>query len=739
MNDKVFSLIDYTDAPYEDGNEIQKFYSLNLITGVDVTNSVPHLIFPGAFLNDMAANFYIIYDKGNLTIEPGTLSVETKAFSSNYGAILTDKDIPTTFATVDTNFELIEAIFLEGIPYYFEKVGGDDTKYTLGGPIKMEVGVYNIFITDLEDNYTINYGDNHGTLTITPANLTVETTTAANIEYGGAPGITTVISGFPFKDDGNDLNNEDVSTLFLDGIPYFFMKQGEIPDCEACIKYYLPYAADTDKMDVGIYDIFITDDPNDNYKIQFAADRGTLIVEPATLTVTTTAFSVEYGDSVSDVISTEISGFTFEDENVSNVFTEGIPYLFNGYNTVTELGSYLITVETHSDNYVIDYSPEHGGLTINSKELFPETAYYKANYGDFVLSNLSTEFGFVYGELESDVYTDGVPYTFVKDGVTYQKTDRLEVGIYDIKIDAPVSGNYVINSYGSGHSKLDITPATLNVTISPPELIVNQGDTPALIAEFTGFVNEEVVNDVFPTGIPYSYEGEPGIFDDTSVPGVFTVRIEDPTNYEVEYNEATLFVNPFNDEIKKVRTYADCVSNNQDGTYTVTYRYENDNDDAVFAAGDDNILSGPAEPTATGTLPTIFMPGSGTFEIIFNGEQLVWSLTTYEGTHKSSVSSASTSGANVCDAKLDGAYAIGPNPVFNKLTITQNIVETSWVYVYNMNGIILRGANQEYEFDGTNVTEITIDTSTLIVNALYVVRIQSENGDVRSYNIIKQQ
>ena len=131
------------------------------------------------------------------------------------------------------------------------------------------------------------------------------------------------------------------------------------------------------------------------------------------------------------------------------------------------------------------------------------------------------------------------------------------------------------------------------------------------------------------------------------------------------------------------------------------------------------------------------MPGSGTFEIVFNGEQLVWSLTTYEGTHKSSVSSASTSGANVCDAKLDGAYAIGPNPVNDELTITQNIVETSWVYVYNMYGIIVRGANQEYEFDGTNVTQITVPMYNL-PNALYVVRIQSENGDVRSYNIIKQ-
>ena len=226
------------------------------------------------------------------------------------------------------------------------------------------------------------------------------------------------------------------------------------------------------------------------------------------------------------------------------------------------------------------------------------------------------------------------------------------------------------------------------------------------------------------------------IFYDTSVPGVFTVSIEDPTNYVMAYtNEATLFVNPFNDEIKKVRTYSDCVSYNGPNDYTVTYRYENDNDTAVFAAlGADNNLSGPAATTASGTLPTIFMPGSGTFEINFNGDQLVWSLTTYDGTHKSSVSSASTSGSSECDAKLDGSYTIGPNPVTSILNITQNIVENSEVRIYNM-----YGSEMDYgsiiSFNGTFETK-EVNMSGFI-NALYIVRIVSDTN-VRTYNIIKQ-
>jgi len=277
-------------------------------------------------------------------------------------------------------------------------------------------------------------------------------------------------------------------------------------------------------------------------------------------------------------------------------------------------------------------------------------------------------------------------------------------------------------------------------------LIVNQGDTPALTTTFiSGNAYEEGVNDVFGADVPYEFVDEFGdIFYDTSTPGVFTVSIEDPTNYVMAYtSEAILFVNPFNDEIKKVRNYSDCVKHNDDrpGTYTVTYRYENDNDYAVYVApgddnnplsGADNNLTGPAAATAEGKLPTIFMPGSGTFEIVFNGEQLVWSLTTYEGTQKSSVSSASTSGASECDAKLDGAYKIYPNPFKSDFKIEQITMESSKVDVYNMYGLkVIDGPS----FVGDFSTK-TIDMGHL-PDALYIIRIVSATA-VRTFNIIKQ-
>ena len=490
IKDKVFSLIDYTDAPTDVPNEIQKFYSLNLITGVEVTNGQPHLIFPGAFLNSMAANFYIRYEKGNLTIEPGTLSVETEDFSSEYDTIITDEALPTTFTTVDTNFELIEAIFPDGIPYYFMKEGksrdncvdDDCTEYTMGGPIKMDVGIYEIYIDDVANNYDLVYGDNHGKLIITEAKLTVNNTTAANIEYGGTPVITTNITR-------NNDPDVDVSTAVFpdpDQIPYFFMKQGETPDCETCIKYHLPYVIGTDKMDVGEYDIFITDDPNDNYAIvEYAENRGTLTVTEATLTVnTTTAVNINYGGS--PVIITDISGFgNGEDASVLSG-TNGIPYFF------------MKAGETRDD--CVDCSE----YTID---------------GDI----------------------------------------KMDVGVYDIFID-DLSDNYTID-HASGRGTLTIEKANLSVTITPTESIINQGDTPGLTASFGPFAyaDENEFNVFQPEGITYYFVDEDGYEGSITDAGVLTVKIEDPTNYEIVYNnEAKLFINP--DDVSKIRTYADCVA-----------------------------------------------------------------------------------------------------------------------------------------------------------------------------------
>jgi len=394
-----------------------------------------------------------------------------------------------------------------------------------------------------------------------------------------------------------------------------------------------------------------------------------------------------------------------------------------------------------SANFNITY--QSGRLIINPKDLNVSTENITIPYGEILTETkllAYTEFdGWAFeGEAQESVETvfpDGVPFYFVKDNVEYELYELKEIGDYEIKIRNPK--NYlVINNYDDTHGKLTITAAVLNLIISPEEAITTQGDLPDLTFDFSGFVYDDDVNTVFPDGIPYYFVDEYGNeFYDTSVPGSYYVKVEDPENYIIVSNESHLFINPSDANFKKIRTYADCVSYdpNEIGNlkYTVVFRYENDNNYPIYVnVGEDNKLTGSAY---SGELPTVFMPGDGTFEIKFDGNQLVWSLTTYDGTHKSSVSSASTSESGKCDAKLDGAYTIYPNPVSTTLYIKQNVIESNAsVLVLNMYGFVVINAGTFTQPFSTKEVDMSI-----LPQGLYIVRITSDI-EVRTYNILKE-
>lgn len=735
--DKIFSLIDYTDVPTAENltNEIEKFYALNLITGIDATSEGEyHYIFPGAFLNAMAANFNVVYDKALVTIDKGILQVTAVDFESSYGSVLTDKDIPTTFSKT-ANYEVIEAIFPDGIPYYFMKEG-DPIEYTLDGEVRMGVGIYDIFIRDEAANYNIEYGESHGKFTISEAALEVATTTAPAIKYGETPAVTTVFSGFA---DG-----EDQTTLFPEsdgGILYYFMKQGDEPDCVDCIRYTI---GGEEKMDVGIYNIFITDVPNDNYKIEHAIDRGTLTITEAILEFNPVADDINYGSTpvinpgFGDFAYAENSDILKDDQGKMPYYfmKEGDPTLYTvGGTEKMNVGVYEIYLtDDANDNYSILSNPERGTLTVLPLQVTVQTANLEKVYGyNLTQGDVTTIFdAFAHGENVLVVFgSEQIPYYFTDGSGEYEMEDAKDAGTYNIRI-REANENYTF-SYDAAFNLFVVTRKTLTATID--DLLINQGEVPQFTASFDGFVSGENEDSVYPEGIPYYFVDEYGTESDYNDTGAFTIRIRnDRKNYDIELNNATLFINPFDDSVKKVRTFADCVSYNNDGSYTVTFRYENDNLDPVFVPlGEFNNLSGPGSNGTIGELPTIFMPGSGTFKIQFNGDQLTWSLYTYGSFNKSSISSANQSDTGECDAKLDGSYTLFPNPVTEGyLDITQNYPEVSTVYILNMYGSILYIDN---DFNGINES-IRIDMSGY-EGGLYIVRIESVD-QVRTYSIIKQ-
>ena len=729
---EVFTILDAEDAPPEDGSDdertISEIYALNLLTGIDVTSNEEnrHYVYPGAFLNAMSANFNLTYGEGRIVINPKDLNVSTSNITIPYGQAITEAELLelTIFDGWAFEGEFQESaaiVFPDGVPFYFVK---DNVEYELS-ELK-ELGDYEIKIRNPK-NYLINNAkdDTYGTLTITAATLTFNPDEVA-IKYGETPVIVPNFGSFAYSDQ----ENEDVLKDSNGKIPYYFMKAGDVE------KYTINGAI---KMGVGAYEIFIEDVDTDNYIIELNPNRGKLIISEAVLTVKTGNLDLKYGDNITNAITTEISGFTY-DESIVSVFGSSIPYVFTDendialtINDVKAIGLYTIGVEA-PQNYVIDYAEDHGVLIISPKELHPETAYYETSYGSFNVNNLVTDFGgFAYDEIETEVFPDGVKYSFEKEGAYYGAGDKLSVGNYNILIEG--TQNYIINSYGLNHGILKILPAELSVTISPVNIIVGQGELVNLSFEFVGYGYDDNKTTVFPDGIPYYFIDENGNeYDNTSLPGAYNIKIDDPKNYFIDSNEAYVFVNPI-DSSKKIRTYADCVGYDRkaagDLKYTVVYRYENDNDYPVYVnEGEDNKLIGTA---FSGKLPTIFMPGDGTFEIKFDGNQLVWSLTTFDGTHKSSVSSSSTSGSGKCDAKLDGAYSIYPNPVSTILNLKQNVVENNVsVLVLNMYGFVVINAGTFMQPYSTK----EIDMSGLSTG-IYIVRITSDT-DVRTYNIVKE-
>ncbi len=226
---------------------------------------------------------------------------------------------------------------------------------------------------------------------------------------------------------------------------------------------------------------------------------------------------------------------------------------------------------------------------------------------------------------------------------------------------------------------LSTLAANFNITfgfgryaISPAELIVTTGDflihqneeidVTQIPLQIEGFVYEENIDSLFPDGISFIFIDDYGRVFEPGDSGIFNIYLEDPLNYDLQYaSVGKLYVSPYDGNLRKVRSYLDCIEVDleaPDGLYyTANYRYLNPNDVAIYVLqGPDNNLSGPA--VREGEPPTVFLPGEGTFKIRFDGQRMVWSLTTFDTTQKSSTSSEATAESGKCDAKDVGSPAL---------------------------------------------------------------------------------
>lgn len=304
--------------------------------------------------------------------------------------------------------------------------------------------------------------------------------------------------------------------------------------------------------------------------------------------------------------------------------------------------------------------------------------------------------------------------------------------IYPGAFLSSLAANFNI-SFGFG--RYGISPAELTVTTG--DYLIHQGeeiDVTQIPLQIEGFVYEENIDSIFPEGIEFRFEDDYSREYEPGDSGIFNIYIQDPENYTLQYaSVGKLYVSPNDGNLRKVRSYLDCIEVDLDAPdglyYTANYRYLNPNDVTVYVLqGPDNNISGPA--VREGEPPVIFLSGEGTFKVRFDGQRMLWSLTTFDTTQKSSTTSEATAESGKCDAKDVGSieeagYSIFPVPFEDQLTIQRSVYETGTVEVHNTSGLLIASES----FRKNNANDIILDMSS-VPAGIYFIRISTSSGTI---------
>jgi hypothetical protein len=147
--------------------------------------------------------------------------------------------------------------------------------------------------------------------------------------------------------------------------------------------------------------------------------------------------------------------------------------------------------------------------------------------------------------------------------------------------------------------------------------------------------------------------------------------------------------------------------------------------------GPDNLLVS-AKPFS-GTQPELLQPGGGSFEVLFNGDKLTWTLTTYDKGKKTSIASSASSSSSRCKKGNSevpggrGGYTPYPNPFDRYTTVVvpdaTSAPSTSSIQIVNQWG---RKYPVDMEWSAANMT-LTFDFYGY-PRGYYVISIQRPDG-----------
>ena len=289
------------------------------------------------------------------------------------------------------------------------------------------------------DNYTVGY--NPGSVTVKPAQLLI-TASSTSFVYGhAAPAINALYSGFK--------NGETSSVLT------------QQPTCSTTA---------TSTSAVGTYPSSCSGAAAANYQINYGT--GAVLVTRASLIITASSGSFQYGHSVPAVTAT-YSGFQGGDGPGS---LATLPSCTTSATSHSPVGSYTTSCSgAVSGNYSIAYA--NGSMAVNKATLTITAYSASVGFGDDIPAITPVFSGFVNGDDQFDLIT--------QPSCSTTATSTSPAADYPTTCSGASASNYTI-SYQPG--VLSIVKAILNVTASSATIFY--GGTPPTITPFyDGFLN----------------------------------------------------------------------------------------------------------------------------------------------------------------------------------------------------------------------------------------------------------
>jgi 6-phosphogluconolactonase (cycloisomerase 2 family) len=594
----------------KNGENITASYST---TASSTSNVGTYPIVPAVSDNGTAAlvNYTVALNNGTLTVTPAPLTVSAANASMVFG-----DPVPALSGTIT------------GI-----KNGNNITAtYSSTATSTSNVGTYPIAPT-LSDNGTgalANYTvtSNNGTLTISPAPLTVTAANASMIYGDPLPAFSGTITGiknannitatysttatsasnagtYPIvpapSDNGTGalanytvtlvngtltinpapltVTAANASMVFGNPLPAFSGTITGIRNADNITASYTTTA--TSASNVGTYPI--TPVPSDNgtgklanYTVTLV--NATLTITPAPLTVTAANASMAFGDAV-PALSGTITGIK-NGNNITGVYTTTAT-------STSPVGTYPITAAASDNgtgalaNYTVTLV--NATLTITPAPLTVTASNASMIYGDPVPAFSGTITGIKNGNNITASYSTTA-------------TSTSAVGTYPIVPTVSDNGTGALANYTVTlvNATLTINPATLTVTASNASMIY--GDpVPALTGAITGLKNGDAITATFSTTATSA--SPVGTYPVTSA-------LSDPTgklpNYTVVTNNGLLTISPAPLTVTAANASRAYGSANPAFTGTITGIKNSDNITATFASATDattNVGTYPIVPT----------------------------------------------------------------------------------------------------------------------------------------------